>query len=71
MITRSELDHIRRRWQAERRGPGTRWSTGGGKVSAKDVDRLIDAAERALTMRAANDLRRTPGQSKFHDLFGL
>ena len=58
MITRSELDHIRRRWQAER------------KVSAKDVDRLIDAAERALTMRAANDLRRTPGQSKFHDLFG-
>lgn len=32
MITRSELDHIRRRWQAER------------KVSAKDVDRLIDAA---------------------------
>lgn len=59
MITRSELDHIRRRWQAER------------KVSANDVDRLIDAAERALTMRAANDLRRTPGQSKFHDLFGL
>ena len=57
MITRSELDHIRRRWQAERK--------------AKDVDRLIDAAERALTMRAANDLRRTPGQSKFHDLFGL
>lgn len=47
MISRSDLNYIRKRWTDEKR------------ISAKHVEALLDAADKALTMSAANDLRQS------------
>lgn len=47
MIDRPDLNRIRKRWNDEK------------KISAADVQRLLDAADSALTMKAANDMRNS------------
>ena len=61
MISKPELDQIRNRWRSEK------------KISADSVEKLLDAADKALTMQAADGLRRPDGGglgSIIDDLFG-
>ena len=51
MISKPELDQIRNRWRGEK------------KISAESVEKLLDAADKALTMQAANELRK-PGSDR-------
>lgn len=61
MISKPELDQIRNRWRNEK------------KISADSVEKLLDAADKALTMQAADRLRKPGGDdlgSVINDLFG-
>lgn len=61
MISKPELDQIRNRWRSEK------------KISAESVEKLLDAADKALTMQAANEMRK-PGSDRLgsiiDDIFG-
>ena len=62
MISRAELVHIRDRWRKEK------------KISGDAVEKLLDAADKALTMKAADDIRQQSGGSLGNivdDIFGI
>ena len=59
-MNRPDPNRITKRWKDER------------KISATDVNALIAAAEQAISLRAANDLRNATGNQRdaLSKLFG-